>query len=37
MNTYVILRGSGCRSPEELEEAAARSEATGEDMTDAIR
>lgn len=37
MNTYIILRRSGWSSPEELQEAAARSEATGEDMTDTIR
>lgn len=37
MNTYIILRRSGWNSPEELEEAAARSEATGADMTDEIR
>ena len=37
MNTYIILRRSGWSSPEELEQAAARSEATGNDMTDDIR
>jgi thiamine biosynthesis protein ThiC len=37
MNTYIILRRSGWNSPEELQKAAARSEATGEDMTDTIR
>lgn len=37
MNTYIILRRSGWSSPEQLQEAAARSEATGEDMTDDIR
>ena len=37
MNTYIILRRSGWSSPEELQEAAARSEATGEGMTDEIR
>lgn len=37
MNTYVILRRSGWRSPEELQAAAARSEQTGEDMADNIR
>jgi hypothetical protein len=37
MNTYVILRRSGWRSPEELQQAAARSEATGEDMADDIQ
>ena len=37
MNTYVILRRSGWRSPEELEEAAGRSSKTGEDMSDDIK
>jgi len=37
MDTYVILRRSGWRSPEELEEAAARSTAEGEKMSDDIR
>jgi thiamine biosynthesis protein ThiC len=38
MNTYVILRRSGWRSPEELQEAAARSKAVGdEQMSDDIR
>jgi hypothetical protein len=38
MNTYVILRRSGWRSGEELEEAAARSSKVGdEDMPDDIR
>jgi hypothetical protein len=37
MNTYVILRRSGWRSPEELQEAAARSTAVGEEMPDDIR
>ena len=38
MNTYVILRRSGWRSPEELQEAAARSKAVGdEEMPDDIR
>ncbi len=38
MKTYVILRRSGWRSPEELEEAAARSRAVGdEEMSDDIR
>lgn len=38
MNTYVILRRSGWRSPEELQEAAARSAAVGDDeMSDDIR
>ena len=37
MNTYVILRRSGWRSPEELEQAAARSEQAGEDMADDVQ
>jgi hypothetical protein len=38
MNTYVILRRSGWRSPEELQEAAARSGQVGdEEMSDDIR
>jgi hypothetical protein len=37
MDTYVILRRSGWRSPEDLEEAAARSTAEGEKMSDDIR
>jgi len=38
MDTYVILRRSGWRSPQELEEAAARSKRVGdEDMPDDIR
>lgn len=37
MNTYVILRRSGWRSPEELQQAAAKSEAAGENMSDDIR
>jgi hypothetical protein len=38
MNTYVILRRSGWRSGEELQEAAARSSAVGdEQMADDIR
>ncbi|HEV2923944.1 MAG TPA: DUF4242 domain-containing protein [Solirubrobacteraceae bacterium] len=38
MNTYVILRRSGWRSSEELQEAAARSKAVGdEEMPDDIR
>jgi hypothetical protein len=37
VNTYVILRRSGWRSPEELEEAAGRSSKTGEDMSDDIK
>ena len=38
MNTYVILRRSGWRSPEDLQEAAARSKQVGdEEMSDDIR
>jgi thiamine biosynthesis protein ThiC len=38
MNTYVILRRSGWRSPEELQAAAARSKQVGdEEMPDDIR
>jgi hypothetical protein len=37
MNTYVILRRSGWRSPGELQEAAARSTVVGEEMPDDIR
>ena len=37
MDTYVILRRSGWRSGEELEEAAARSTAVGEEMPDDVR
>jgi hypothetical protein len=38
MNTYVILRRSGWKSPQELEEAAARSGKVGdEEMSDDIR
>jgi hypothetical protein len=37
MDTYVILRRSGWRSPEELGEAAKRSTAVGEDMPDGVR
>src|SRR5438477_12578646 len=38
MNTYVILRRSGWRSPEELQAAAARSSRVGdEEMSDDIR
>jgi hypothetical protein len=33
MNTYVILRRNGWRSPQELEEAAARSTAVGDEMS----
>ena len=38
MNTYVILRRSGWRSPAELQEAAGRSKQVGdEEMSDDIR
>jgi hypothetical protein len=38
VNTYVILRRSGWRSPEELQEAAARSKQVGdEEMSEDIR
>lgn len=38
MNTYVILRRSGWRSPGDLQEAAARSKQVGdEEMSDDIR
>ena len=37
MDTYVILRRSGWRSPEELQQAAERSSAEGEKMPDDIR
>jgi thiamine biosynthesis protein ThiC len=38
MDTYVILRRSGWQSPQELEEAAARSAKVGDDeMSDDIR
>ena len=38
MNTYVILRRSGWRSPEELQEAAVRSSKVGdEEMSDQVR
>jgi hypothetical protein len=38
VNTYVILRRSGWRSPEELKEAAGRSAKVGdEEMSDQIR
>ena len=37
MQTYVILRRSGWRSPEELGEAAARSTAEGERMEEDVR
>jgi hypothetical protein len=37
MDTYVILRRSGWRSPEELEQAAGRSTAEGDKMADEVR
>lgn len=38
MNTYVIIRRSGWRSPEELQEAAGRSKKVGdEEMSEDIR
>lgn len=37
MQTYVILRRSGWRSGDDLSEAAARSTAVGEEMTDDVR
>ena len=38
MNTYVILRRSGWRSPEDLQEAAGRSSKVGdEEMSDDVR
>jgi hypothetical protein len=37
MNTYVILRRSGWSSPEELQQAAARSEEAEEKITDELR
>ena len=37
MDTYVILRRSGWKSPEELEEAAGRSTKAGEEMSDDIK
>jgi Nickel responsive protein SCO4226-like len=37
MDTYVILRRSGWRSPDDLEQAAARSAAEGEKMPDDVR
>jgi flavin-binding protein dodecin len=37
MDTYVILRRRGWRSPEELEQAAARSTAEGEKTPDDVR
>ena len=37
MQTYAILRRSGWKSPEELQEAAERSTKAGEEMSDDIR
>ena len=37
MKTYVILRRSGWRSPEDLEKAAERSREVGDDMQDDVR
>lgn len=37
MDTYVILRRSGWRSPQDLEQAAARSTAEGDKMPDEVR
>jgi len=37
MNTYVILRRSGWRSPEDLKAAAARSTKVGDEMPDEVR
>jgi hypothetical protein len=37
VDTYVILRRSGWRSPQDLEQAAARSTAEGEKMPDDVR
>ncbi|WP_428623001.1 DUF4242 domain-containing protein [Sedimenticola sp.] len=37
MNTYIILRRSGWSTPEELQEAAARSEQAGKEMAEDIR
>lgn len=37
MDTYVILRRSGWRSPQDLERAAARSTAEGDKMPDEVR
>lgn len=37
MDTYVILRRSGWKSPEELQEAAERSTKAGEEMADDVR
>jgi hypothetical protein len=37
MDTYVILRRRGWRTPQELEQAAERSTASGEQMADDVR
>ena len=37
MDTYVILRRGGWRSPEDLQEAAKRSTAVGDQMPDDVR
>jgi hypothetical protein len=37
MNLYAILRRSGWKSPEDLQEAAERSTRAGEEMTDEVR
>ena len=37
MNTYIVLRRGGGSSPEELQQATARSEQAGEDMAEDIR
>ena len=37
MNTYVILRRDGWRTPADLGRAAERSKTTGEDMPDEVR
>ena len=37
MDTYVIIRRGGLQTAQDLEEAAARSTATGEEMPDDIR
>jgi hypothetical protein len=37
VNTYAILRRSGWKSPEDLQEAAERSTRAGEEMSDEVR
>jgi Protein of unknown function (DUF4242) len=37
MNTYVILRRDGWKTPEDLQRAAERSTAAGEEMPDEVR